>query len=236
MHRIGALMHALARRQNTARALRVMASVLMALSVAVWIAPGAHGQENAATAPNPVKVAELKMALRALFADHVFWVRELVIATRLGVTGEAAAADEYGLANAKAIGQSIAPIYGQAAAQKFTTLFVGHYQAVKDYMRAAFADGFRGNAAREKVALDALQRNGKAIAAFVSSANPNLPEGTVYGLLVSHVQHHIMQIEATAKENWDGEADMWAPMVAEIYVLSDALADGIARQFPGKFQ
>ena len=31
-------------------------------------------------------------------------------------------ADEYGLKNAKAIGQSIAPFYGQAAADKFATL------------------------------------------------------------------------------------------------------------------
>jgi hypothetical protein len=159
-----------------------------------------------------------------------------VIATRLGVKGAASEADEYGLANAKAIGQSIAPIDGQAAAAKFTTLFVGHYQAVKDYMSAAFANGFRGSTARKKAATDELQRNGKAIAVFVSSANPNLPEGAVYGLLVSHVQHHIMQIDAVAKEDWSAEADDWEPMIKQIYALSDALADGIAKQFPDKFQ
>jgi len=31
-------------------------------------------------------------------------------------------------------------------------------------------------------------------------------------------------------------ADMWEPMVKEIYALSDALADGIVKQFPEKFQ
>ncbi len=223
----------LTKRHSVVRALRFAVGILVTTSMVVWIPPSARGQ---ATAANPAKVAELKMALRALYADHVFWVRDLVIATRLGVKGAASEADEYGLANAKAIGQSIAPVYGQAAAAKFTTLFVGHYQAVKGYMRAAFANGFRGNSALKKAATDELQRNGKAIAMFVSSANPNLPEGAVYGLLVSHVQHHVMQIDAVAKEDWSAEADDWEPMIKQIYSLSDALADGIAKQFPDKFQ
>ena len=189
-----------------------------------------------ATAANPAKVDELKMALRGLYADHVFWVRDLVISTRLGVKGATAEADEYGLANAKAIGGSIAPIYGQAAADKFTTLFVGHYQAVKGYMKAAFANGFHGNAAQKQAAVAALESNGKAIATFISGANPNLPEGTVYGLLVSHVQHHIMEIDAVAKQDWSSEADAWEPMIKQVFSLSDALADGIAKQFPNKFQ
>ena len=233
MQRLGAFAHAVRKSRSAAQAVRLLVSVLVAVSTAIWTVPPARSQ---GTAPNPAKVAELKMALRTLYADHVFWVRDLVIATRLGVTGQVSEADEYGLKNAKAIGQSIAPIYGDAAAQKFTTLFVGHYEAVKGYMKAAFANGFRGDAARKKAAVEALQSNGKAIAAFVSGANPNLPEGAVYGLLVSHVQHHIMEIDAAAKKDWSAEADEWTPMVAQVFGLSDALADGIAKQFPNKFQ
>src|SRR6059036_2692056 len=126
--------------------------------------------------------------------------------------------------------------YGQAAADKFTSLFVGHYSGVKGYLSAAFANGFKGNAARKKAALDALMQNANEIAVFVSSANPNLPKATVSGFLVTHVQQHVMSIDATAKKDWSREADMWVPMVKEIYALSDALADGIAKQFPEKFQ
>jgi len=185
---------------------------------------------------NPAKVADAKMALRTLYIDHIFWVRSLVISTRLGEKQAVSEADEYGLANAKAIGGSVGPFYGQAAADKFTSLFVGHYSAVKGYMSAAFANGFKGNAARRKAALDALMQNANEIAVFVSSANPNLPKATVSGFLVTHVQQHVMSIDATAKKDWSREADMWEPMVKEIYALSDALADGIAKQFPEKFQ
>lgn len=208
---------------------------LFGTSMAAWMFLPSRGQSQTPMA-NPAKVAELKMALRGLYTDHVFWVRDLVISTRLGVKGAVSEADEYGLKNAKAIGGSIAPIYGQAAADKFSTLFVGHYEAVKGYMKAAFANGYHGNAAQKKTAVDALSRNGKAIATFVASANPNLPEGAVYGLLVSHVQHHIMAIDAVAKQDWSAEADEWEPMVKQIYSLTDALADGIAKQFPAKFQ
>ncbi len=216
------------------RTMRAMLSTLVVIGVLfVWAA--APSQTRAAT-PNPAKVAELKMALRDLYVGHVFWVRSLVIATRFGEKGAISEADEYGLKNAKAIGQSIAPIYGQAAGEKFATLFVGHYSAVKDYMKAAFANNFKGNAALKKAALDKLTKNADAIAAFVSSANPNLPKGTVYALLVAHAGHHTAAIDATAKKDWSREADIWDPMVKHIYTLSDALADGIAKQFPDKFQ
>src|SRR5437899_8673672 len=113
------------------------------------------------------KVADAKMALRSLYIDHIFWVRLLVISTRLGEKQAVSEADEYGLANAKAIGGSVGPFYGQAAADKFTSLFVGHYSAVKGYMSAAFANGFKGNAARQKAALVALMQNANEFAVFV---------------------------------------------------------------------
>jgi len=208
-------------------------SALILLSVFVASSPlAAQGQAM----PNPAKVANLRMTLRDLYINHIFWVRSLVISTRLGEKKAVSEADEYGLENAKAIGLSISPFYGQAAGEKFSSLFVGHYSAVKKYMSAAFANGFRGNATLKKAALDALMQNAAEIAAFVSAANPNLPKATVNGLLVTHVQQHVMSIDAVTKKDWSREADMWDPMVKEIYALSDALADGIAKQFPDKFQ
>ena len=214
--------------------MRMMLGTLTLLTVLfTWTLPPVQTQ---AATPNPAKVAELKMALRDLYVNHVFWVRTLVIATRLGEKAAVSEADEYGLKNAKAIGQSIAPIYGQAAGAKFATLFVGHYSAVKDYMNAAFKNNFKGNAALKKAAVDKLTKNANEIAAFLSSANPNLPKATVYGLLVTHAQQHITTIDAVAKKDWSAEADMWDPMVKHIYTLSDAAADAIVKQFPDKFQ
>ena len=214
--------------------MRLILSTLVVISVFfAWTVPPVRSQ---AATPNPAKVAELKMALRDLYINHIFWVRDLVVSTRLGEKAAVKEADEYGLKNAQTIGRSIAPFYGQAAGEKFAVLFAGHYSAVKGYMNAAFANNFKGNATLKKSAIDKLTKNANDIAVFVSSANPNLPKGTVYGLLVTHAQQHIMSIDATAKKDWSGEADMWDPMVKHIYTLSDALGDGIAKQFPAKFQ
>jgi hypothetical protein len=216
------------------RPMQLLLSIFMVICVSFgWTASPAQSQ---ASTPNPAKVDELRMALRDLYVNHVFWIRSLVIATRLGEKKAVSEADEYGGKNAKAIGQSIAPYYGNAAGDKFATLFVGHYSAVKGYMSAAFASNFKGNAALKKAAVDRLTKNANDIAAFVSSANPNLPKGTVYGLLVAHAGQHMAAIDATAKKDWAGEADVWDPMVKHIYMLSDTLADGIAKQFPDKFQ
>ncbi len=216
------------------RILRLMMSTLVLIGLSfAWAAPPAQSQP---ATPNLAKVAELKMAVRDLYVNHIFWVRSLVVSTRLGERTAISEADEYGVKNAKAIGQSIAPFYGQAAGDKFATLFVGHYAAVKAYMGASFASNFKGNEARKRAAVDTLTKNANEIAAFVSSANPNLPKGAVYGLLTAHIGHHIAAIDAIAKKDWSRDADVWDPMLMHIYKLSDALVDGIAKQFPDKFQ
>jgi len=217
-----------------ARMTRSIPAMVMVVAIAfAWTVPPARSQ---AAMANPAKVAELKLALRDLYLNHIFWVRDLVISTRLGEKAAVSEADEYAEKNAKAIGHSIDPIYGQEAGTKFAALFVGHYAAVKDYMNAAFKNNFKGNAALKKAAVDKLTKNATDIAVFLSSANPNLPKATVYGLLVTHAQQHMMSIDATAKKDWSAEADMWDPMVKHVYTISDAAAEAIAKQFPDKFQ
>src|SRR3989475_9003052 len=163
------------RRESRMRRIWLAVSALILLSVFVASSPlAAQGQAM----PNPAKVANLRMTLRDLYINHIFWVRSLVISTRLGEKKAVSKADEYGLENAKAIGLSISPFYGQAAGEKFSSLFVGHYSAVKKYMSAAFANGFRGNATLKKAALDALMQNAAEIAAFVSAGSRKLPKAT----------------------------------------------------------
>ncbi|TMI70841.1 MAG: hypothetical protein E6H05_13300, partial [Bacillati bacterium ANGP1] len=95
------------------RTIWLAVSALVLLSVFVASSPlPVQGQAMA----NPAKVANLRMALRDLYINHIFWVRSLVLSTRLGEKKAVSEADEYGLENAKAIGLSISPFYGQAAA------------------------------------------------------------------------------------------------------------------------
>ncbi len=178
------------------------------------------------------KSVELKLALRDLWIGHIFWVRNVVLMTKLGENDGAKVAEDMAVKNARAIADSISPIYGKDAADKLFNLLAGHYGAIKDYMTATFS----GDAAAQSAATDKLKSNAEEIATFLNSANPkNWPKETLVGLLTAHVAHHMAQIDAINKKDFAADAQTWVEMKKNVYVIADALADGIVKQFPKKF-
>ena len=81
-----------------------------------------------------------------------------------------------------------------------------------------------------------ITSNAREIARFLSGANPNLPEETVFGLLSSHGGHHVAQINQIAGGDFKDEAATWHAMRQHILVISDAIAGALAKQFPTRFQ
>lgn len=173
-------------------------------------------------------VTDLQAGLRDLWLGHVFWVRNVAVATRYGDNEAAKVAEENVVANAKAIAGSIEPFYGKAASDKLFGMLAGHYGAVKEFMIATYGDDKAGKV----TAKDKLIKNADEIAAFLSGANPYLPKETLKGLLYAHGGHHIAQLEALAGKDYVGEAKVWDEMKAHMYVIADALAGGLAKQFP----
>ena len=177
------------------------------------------------------KTVDLRLALRDLWVGHIFWVRNVVLTTKLGDATAAKVAEEQAVQNAKNIANSITPYYGKEAADKLFNLLAGHYGAIKEYMTAVYAGNKQGaDAARNK-----LLKNGEEIAAFLSSANPNWPKEALLSALAAHAGHHMAQIEAINGKNWPSEAQTWEPMKNHIYTIADVLANGIVKQFPSKF-
>lgn len=177
------------------------------------------------------KAAETKDALRDLWVGHVFWVRNVVVATFDKNDAAAKAAEQQAVENAKAIAASIEPFYGAAAKDGLFKLLAGHYGAVKAYLTATAA----GDSAAQSKATDALTANAEEIATFLSKANPHLPKDAVNGLLQAHGGHHIAQIQELKAGKYDAEARTWDDMKAHMYVIADALTQGLTKQFPAKF-
>jgi len=205
--------------------------------LAAALAAALPAVSTAATAPEPaatisVKIADTRAALRDLWIGHVFWVRNVVEARFDNNDAAAAAAERQVVANAHAIAGAIEPFYGKAASDKLFTLLAGHWGAVKGYLEAAQA----GNKAGEDTALKALLANANEIAEFLGGANPNLPVDVLKSLLTAHGSHHVQQIQEFKAKQFDEEAKTWAAMSHHIYMIADALADGIAKQFPDKFR
>jgi hypothetical protein len=212
-------------------------SLITASIVAVFLAPAApafaHDAEHVVVAQAPVgaKAAETSAALRDLWVGHIFWVRNVAVDTFAGNKKAAAAAEKEVVANAKQIAAAIEPYYGNAASEKLFGLLAGHYGAVKQYLEATAA----GSKAKQDAAVKNLTGNAGEIAKFLSGANPNLPFDTLNGLLLAHGGHHIQEIQQLKNKQYAEEAQTWEAMKKHMYVIADALAGAIAKQFPTKF-
>jgi hypothetical protein len=176
-------------------------------------------------------VDEAAAAQRDLWVGHIFWVRNVVNETLAGNSKAATAAEKEVVANARAIAGSIEPFYGKAASEKLFGLLAGHYGAVKQYLEATAA----GSKARQEAAVRNLTGNATEIARFLSGANPNLPFDTLNGLLLGHGGHHIQEIQQLKAGQFAEEARTWEAMKKHMYVIADALAGAIAKQFPAQF-
>jgi hypothetical protein len=217
------------------------AGALMRLAMAasigaafLYTAAPAHAQpvqHVAAQAPAQAKVAEADAAQRDLWVGHIFWVRNVVTDTLAGNKQAAATAEKQVVANARAIAASIEPFYGKAASEKLFSLLAGHYGAVREHLEATAA----GSKAKQEAAVKSLTANAAEIAKFLSGANPHLPFNTLNGLLVAHGGHHIQQNQQLKARQYAQEAQTWEAMKQHMYVIADALAGAIAKQFPAKF-
>jgi len=205
---------------------------LLIAALCVVTAPGFAIADDGESAAVPAKVAATQDALRDLWIGHIFWVRDVVKARIAGDDEQATAAEQQVVANAQAIARAIEPFYGASASDRLFELLAGHWAAISDYLDATIADRSR----RQDNAAERLSTNADAIAAFLSSANPNWPEETLRALLATHGAHHLQQIRQLRAGQHAEEAATWAAMKDHMYVIADALTDGLAKQFPEKFE
>jgi len=212
-------------------------SILKASILAAFMAPALPvfaqhaGHAVVDQAPAATKVAETSAVMRDLWVGHIFWVRNVVVDTFAGNKNSATVAEKEVVANAKQIAAAIEPYYGKAASDKLFGLLAGHYGALKEYLDATAA----GSKAKQDAAVKNLTGNATEIAKFLSGANPNLPFDTLNGLLLAHGGHHIQEIQQLKSKQYAQEAQTWEAMKKHMYVIADALAGAIAKQFAAKF-
>ncbi|WP_130620829.1 hypothetical protein [Dyella amyloliquefaciens] len=185
---------------------------------------------QAAPAAAPVPAPKLQAAMRSLWHGHVVHTREYAMAVHAHDTAKAKAAEDAVVANAKQIADAVGGFYGKPAGEQTLQLLAGHWAGVKALTDAAAAKDTAG----EQKAMADLNTNVTAIAKFFSGANPNLPENAVQSLFAAHVAHHASQISQIMSGDTKGEQVTWTQMQAHMNTIADALASGIAKQFPDK--
>ncbi len=210
--------------------------VALGMSVAV-VTPAAQAQTHSNSHATPVAAAQaaqsspkLHAAMRSLWQGHIQHTRDYAMAVKAGNKMKAKAAADATVANAKDIANAVAGFYGKAGGDGIMTLLAGHWGAVKAMTDAEHAGDRK---ASSKAMQDGITNAG-AIAKFLATANPNLTENGVNGLLVMHVADHHAQIGQIMTGDKAGEAKTWEHMQAHMNTIADALSDAIAKQFPKK--
>jgi len=214
---------------------------LKLVSVAVllaWLVPGVATAQREDQAKRPVATtgrgtaaADLKMSMRKLWTDHTVWTRDYIIAAVDDKPDAMAAANRL-MKNQEDIGKAIAGYYGAAAGQQLTTLLKEHISIAVDLIKAAKT----GNATAQKQADDKWQQNAVDIATFLSKANPNWPRATLIDMMKTHLSTTTNEVVARLKHDWDGDVRAYDAVYEHILMMSDALSDGIVKQFPDKFK
>lgn len=173
----------------------------------------------------------LRTAMRRLWADHVIWTRQYIIAAVAG-TPDADAAAARLLRNQEDIGGAVASVYGKPAGDKLTGLLKTHI-GIAVRLVAAAKDGKTGEFAKQDKLWSA---NGEQIAAFLAAANPNWPLKDLGNLLALHLSLTKTEAVARLSGKWDDDVKAFDDIFVEIMTVADALTDGIVRQFPQKFE
>src|SRR5438445_6077135 len=140
----------------------------------------------------------VRLALRKLWSDHVFWTREYIIAAVAGTPDAEAAATRL-LKNQDDIGAAVVPYYGDGAGKQLTELLKQHIMIAVDLIE----DAKRND--QSKFAQDDQRwtDNGRQIARFLAGANPHWPEKDVFDLLALHLQLTKGEVVARLTRDWN---------------------------------
>jgi hypothetical protein len=172
----------------------------------------------------------LKTGLRRLWADHVIWTRQYIVAAVSDLPDASAAAGRL-LKNQEHIGAAIVPFYGQAAGARLTELLKQHIMIAVDLLAAAKA----GDDARFQEEDRKWTNNAGDIAALLSGANPYWPKSDVFDLLATHLKLTKDEAVARLTGKWDDDVIAFDDIFTEILTVADTLTAGIVAQFPDRF-
>jgi hypothetical protein len=175
---------------------------------------------------------DLREAMRKLWEDHITYT-SFYITSALAGSDDAAKIAERLLKNQEDIGNAIKPIYGEAAGNKLTALLKDHILIAVDLVKAAKEGNKEATAAADKK----WYKNGDEIAEFLGGANPKYwPRKALTEMMYTHLAHTKDAVVAKLNKDYTAAITAYDKGHDHILMMADALADGIVKQFPGKFK
>jgi hypothetical protein len=202
--------------------------------VSIMIVAGMLGGASVSTISAQMPAApagdrDLREGMRKLWADHVVWTRDYIIAA-VADQPDAPAALKRLMKNQEDIGNAIVPYYGAAAGTKLTDLLKQHISVAGEVVAAAKAD----DTAKLTDANKRWHTNADEIATFLSGANPNWTKSALVSMLNEHLDLTTKEATARLQKQWDEDVTTFDQIFNQAMMMADALSGGILKQHPKK--
>lgn len=185
----------------------------------------------AATAqPDAQKITSLITSSRELWADNAIWNHN-VIASSVGDGFDMEANMARLLQNQESIGDYLNDFYGQKSGNDLSKL-LREQTMISTKVLDAIKNGDKEEAKRQQ---KIWYENSIAIAGFLAALNPNWDEKSLQDFFRKHLDLITDTMYARVSKNpkWDIQA--FDEDMDHVMALSDYLATGLIKQFPGKF-
>jgi hypothetical protein len=173
---------------------------------------------------------DLKSDMRKLWEDHIIWTRNVIFNIIDELPGTTEAVNRL-LQNQVDIGNAIKPFYGNSAGNQLTALLYDHITIAADLL-TALDDG---NIGAFNAAYALWVANADAIAALLSSVNPNWPLAEMTAMMHEHLEATTAEAAARKNANYTADVTAFDNVHRQILEMADRLTDGIVKQFPSKF-
>jgi len=135
------------------------------------------------------------------------------------------------LRNATDLGNCLRPFYGDKIADRYAILIKEHLVLAAELVTAAAKGDAKKAAETEKQ----WYRNADDIAEFLSSINPYLGKEEVRKMFYTHLALTKQEAVYMLQKNYKADVEVFDKIEAEALEMSDMIAGGIVKQFPGMF-
>jgi hypothetical protein len=214
--------------------MRTLQAIAMSTVVSGLIAcaPGARVTEMPMGQPAALtgNALALRQSMRELWADHVIWTRNYIVAAVAGDASAASALDRL-MKNQEELGNAVAPYYGAPAGAQLTRLLKDHISIAGEVVAAAKAN----ETAKLQDADRRWHQNAEDIATFLSGANSHWSRADLVRMLNDHLALTTQEATLRLQRNWSADAATFDRIFDQAMMMADALSDGVIRQFPSRF-
>jgi len=168
---------------------------------------------------------------RSLWEEHVAWTRMAIISLIFNLPDIDFVLARL-LKNATDMGDMIRPIYGDAAAERYSTLIKEHLLAAADLVKAAIA----GDEQAAKTAEQKWYANADEIAAFLSSVNPYLTEQEVKNMFYQHLALTKQEAVTMIMKDYQKDIEIYDEIEKQARQMADMISDAMIKLYPEKFK